>query len=1179
MTPPRPKTTFLVEGAAVAAVALACTACAAYVVFLVYPAPTTFNVTVETERIEYVTRNEMASRIALDSVEVVTDAMSPVSDPMSPFSGAFQVGDSASVVVERVGRGGLLIQVEAYETGRAGRFFDEYGEPTGEAGPYVEFFLHDPGERAERGQNVIIPIAGRVSLGRNVGFETGATTAILRSGEVTMLGRSILWWFSDEVYEAGSVDLDLGDTFIVDAPASEAVGFAVINERPALSAAYRVNGRRAQIIRPGPAASGYPVSISFLDRLLNDRFFRAWSVLLGGLVTLATIASFVIGWRGRRRSLAVDEGDTSRTTDREGATEGELVPEGGSLSEEMEAQDREGAEEADPEGGEKGGSLARAGAPEQNTKNTENSESMRTVLLIFVFASAGLGALSTPVAAQDPVYVRAGSDEGRGVLRARQNECFVVVPHHVVENAFEATVTDAAGASWPTTDRTNFEGDDIAVLRVEGLADCDQWPDLEGFDEMVREYLSGFLEVQDAFGSSRVPVDFRYQDAEFIVVEPSDPDDAIVPTYSGSPLYVNLEGRRAFAGLLLRLDSLDQTQGVVLQADDLARVIDPVFPIAAPTLDAATAQSMLDRALVNRDGSMQGQVEAVEALVARGYTFENADLSGISLEGADLRGGTFDDALMHAVDLSEAEARGVGMARSDLRFARLEGGDFQKADLAGVYAPFVWGRGEATDFEGGDLSSASFFGADFRSANFSNADLRGTALAFADLRGAKFDGADLTGAYLAGSILDGASFEGAKIDNTEFTGAVGDGVALTREQKRGACRHEPDLDGGVDERLEWWVELIELWESDRFSSGTEAEHIMNSRWLLSGFAERSLPLCTSEVDTPPYYNAQYPATERIHLQRDYLARARRRRVLQERVQQQLDLLKEHEGRAPVVRDEGVARERAAAVESAFRAARSPDRPYFDGDIMLPVLLNRGVLHPDSLDWEALAKSRYDFEQDRRDRWAREPGGFAQRSMWPDVFPESIPYPALPDNAVDLFKDWTLHRASRVPDQLISTVAWSDGLLESESPTAGYLSSGTSDAPPRLRPSVMPYGIRGRQPYSEALKEAVEARGIDTEQTRVTLGIPRSPIRRIIYVAPRDPSDHVYVAQPSPDITDRLKRGEEGDGVEIDLAIDGTERLPLDGYSALIVYLAPGQVRIVDDGDVVWRGELQVAPPR
>jgi uncharacterized protein YjbI with pentapeptide repeats len=928
------KTSLVLLGGSV--VALMALILAAYVAFVASPSPTTFNVTVDTERITYTTVGEPPSRIVLDSVEVFSETFAESAGSLSPFIGSFQVGPSAKVEIQRIGLGGLSIIVEAYETGSAGRFFDEAGEPAGEAGSFVEFYVDDPSSRALEGQSAIIPLAGEVFPGRKVGIETRGTTAILRSGKVTMIGRSIFWGLNDKIFEAGSVNLDMGDQFFVDTPQSEAFGFAVVNERPAMTAAYRVVGRRAHVVRPGPNASssskvaGYPVSISFLDRLLHDPIFQVLSLFFGGLVALTTIGSFVVKWLTYRgRSFLRQDSQAVGSTKKmpiQMASQGQMgsshLPDSSKV-----------VDLAKPVGAPEPSDLVDSDDPLESdgfTAPSASDDDMPTsprqtdpplALLILLFLLFGVNFVPVPTVAQDPVFVRAGDEEARGVLRARQNECFAVLPLHFVERVGAITLVDHNGSKWEIANKQKdiFEPD-LAVLRVPELRDCDLWPAFDGFDETISNYLSGFLEIRSADGTSTLmPVSFRRQDAETVSVKPSDPDDELRKMMSGSSLFISRDGKKSFAGLLMWLDGEEQSVGTVYQADDLTRSINSFFPRTAPELDAATAQTMLDRAIDKRDGAMQGQVGAVESLIAHGHSFENVDLSGISLAGADLRGGTFDGASMDALDLSEVEGRDSRMVRGDLRFARLERGKFQKATFSQTYAPFVWG--EAAVFDGADLAGATFFGGDLRKTSFRGANLRGAALAFADLRGATFDGADLTGAYLTGSVLDGATFENATIRNTEFAGAAANGINLTESQQRGACRHEARLEDDIDGGLDWWVELIEHWKSDQSSIGAKYERVMNSRGLLQGFSEMALPPCSSETDVPPYYDAQYPATMRIHLARGYLGKARRRSAFQQRVQNQLDFLEDNLGPDRILRDQGLIEARRNEVVSIFENAR------------------------------------------------------------------------------------------------------------------------------------------------------------------------------------------------------------------------------------------------------------------
>lgn len=317
-------------------------------------------------------------------------------------------------------------------------------------------------------------------------------------------------------------------------------------------------------------------------------------------------------------------------------------------------------------------------------------------------------------------------------------------------------------------------------------------------------------------------------------------------------------------------------QSVLRQEETLSRV--------AESMDLSVALARLDRAKQAQDGSRQGQVEAIESLIARGHEYSGANLSGVSFEGAQLAGGIFDMAVLHAVDLSHVKAEGANFSGSGLRFASLEGAEFSGADFSGSYAPLVLAND--AKFVGANLSDANFFAADFRGADFRNASLVGAAVVFADLRGARFDGADLTGTYLTGSLLEGASFEGAVIDETDVSGALIDLEAVSASQRAGLCRR--GYSGGV----EWRVDLLERWPSDKFSTGFEFEQHYTKRGYFKGFSVVDTPLCKTPPDRAVGFHADYPGQAGMHLDRSYLGKAGRRGKFIQRADDRMEMLKQ-----------------------------------------------------------------------------------------------------------------------------------------------------------------------------------------------------------------------------------------------------------------------------------------------
>lgn len=153
---------------------------------------------------------------------------------------------------------------------------------------------YDPSSKSVDGITTIIPISGKVILGRALNYELyNSSTAIVRSGVVKMVGKSLL---GNHFFESGVIDLNIGDQFIMEDGETKAYGFIVVNEMPAMTAAYRTVGRQGKIITPGPVDnnSGYYISTSLTSRFLNDNFFQGISWSFASLILLGTLLTFLI---------------------------------------------------------------------------------------------------------------------------------------------------------------------------------------------------------------------------------------------------------------------------------------------------------------------------------------------------------------------------------------------------------------------------------------------------------------------------------------------------------------------------------------------------------------------------------------------------------------------------------------------------------------------------------------------------------------------------------------------------------------------------------------------------------------------------------------------------------------------------------------------------------------------
>ncbi len=207
------------------------------------------------------------------------------------FTGSFQPSLGTEVRVERLAFGPLRIRCQVRtDGGSVGTLFDEADIPLEALGTRAVFIINDISERARAGSNVVIPLNGRLEVGQSLGLIGGADYPILRSGTVSLLGRSLA---DASLYQAGMVQLDPGDLFLVDDATDAAYGFVVADERPALAAVFRAVGKKGRVSRFG--AKGYEVSTSIRSRVVNDGAIQAaWVTFL----TLVGLLRFV---RARER--------------------------------------------------------------------------------------------------------------------------------------------------------------------------------------------------------------------------------------------------------------------------------------------------------------------------------------------------------------------------------------------------------------------------------------------------------------------------------------------------------------------------------------------------------------------------------------------------------------------------------------------------------------------------------------------------------------------------------------------------------------------------------------------------------------------------------------------------------------------------------------------------------------
>ena len=156
-----------------------------------------------------------------------------------------------------------------------------------------------------------------------------------------------------------------------------------------------------------------------------------------------------------------------------------------------------------------------------------------------------------------------------------------------------------------------------------------------------------------------------------------------------------------------------------------------------------------------------------------------------------------DIALEEGFDLSGHEAfstlqaylKGQDLRKNPLH---IDGSDFKGVHAAGLYLPYVDGRG--TNLEGANLFGANLGAAYLEIACLRGANLREARLGGAYLVGTNFERADLQEAHLGEAILDGADLMRAHLEGANLVGAHLDGANLFGANlERANLRHVKNL--------------------------------------------------------------------------------------------------------------------------------------------------------------------------------------------------------------------------------------------------------------------------------------------------------------------------------------------------------------------------------------------------
>jgi len=230
------------------------------------------------------------------------------------------------------------------------------------------------------------------------------------------------------------------------------------------------------------------------------------------------------------------------------------------------------------------------------------------VFVAFIILS-GLSAVPTQVQSgnQDSlgsrdVYIATDRQVGRGIMRARGDECAVITPLHVVDTALEITVQSTGSVTLPAELRGAYPLD-VAVLAFPGrsfICPID-WPDAADLSSQLERHDSGTLVLRlPGGGQERLPVQLRDTQDVYVTIAPNEGEPPIQRGMSGGMLRV---GQRE-AGMLMSVDPATGG-GRVLRLDYLTGLVSPYFDRPESTTHAAPSTDVAV-SVMNKDGFAVG---------------------------------------------------------------------------------------------------------------------------------------------------------------------------------------------------------------------------------------------------------------------------------------------------------------------------------------------------------------------------------------------------------------------------------------------------------------------------------------------------------------------------------------------------------------------------------------------
>ena len=180
---------------------------------------------------------------------------------------------------------------------------------------------------------------------------------------------------------------------------------------------------------------------------------------------------------------------------------------------------------------------------------------------------------------QSTVYVQT-NQFGRGFLKMRGSECFVVAPNHLLKSYNGPITIFGEGRQRSRADLFKTYVGDLAILEFseEHNQNCSKWQLDKNYSIIVDNIDKGYLELRNRDGSStKVSVKITGIDVQYITIEPEGSGEKFYQGMSGSTLFVEYQGKKIFLGMLQSISSDGIGYGEVIRADEMDKLLGSFF--------------------------------------------------------------------------------------------------------------------------------------------------------------------------------------------------------------------------------------------------------------------------------------------------------------------------------------------------------------------------------------------------------------------------------------------------------------------------------------------------------------------------------------------------------------------------------------------------------------------------